>query len=103
MSARERVLARVREAIAHRERTEHPGDFEAWRPAPYDGRVGPGAPAVEGFAAMLEARGRRGGPPARHGPPRPRWLADFASGSRSDVLGATVPSELRPALPEARP
>jgi L-lactate dehydrogenase complex protein LldG len=102
MSARERLLARVREAIAHRERIEHPGDFEAWRPAPYDGRVGSRASAVEGFAAMLEAAGgevvRQPGLDAAA-----RWLASFASGSGSVVFGAAVPPELRPALPEVPP
>ena len=102
MSARERVLARVREAIARRERTEHPGDFEAWRAAPYDGRVAPGAPAVEGFAAMLEAAGgevvRQPGLDAAA-----RWLTELASGFESVVLGAGVPRELRPPLPEAPP
>jgi L-lactate dehydrogenase complex protein LldG len=102
VSARERVLARVREAIARRERVEHPGDFEAWRPAPYDGRVAPSASAVDGFAAMLEAAG---GEVIRQPDidAAARWLAHFATTFESVVFGAAVPAELRPALPEAPP
>jgi L-lactate dehydrogenase complex protein LldG len=96
------MLARVREAIAGRERSEHPGDFGAWRSAPYDGRVPPDAPPLDGFVAMLLAAG---GEVVR----RPTlddaalWLADFASGFESVVLGAAVPPELRPDLPTASP
>ena len=102
MSARERVLARVREAIEGRDRVEHPGDFQAWRPAPCDGRVAPDAPAVDGFAAMLEAAG---GEVVRQpsADAAARWLTEFAAGFESAVFGAGVPPELRPALPEAPP
>lgn len=100
MSARDRVLARVREAVARRERTEHPGDFGAWRPAPYDGRVPEDASPVDGFAAMLEAAGgevvRQAGLDAAA-----QWLGDFASPFGDAVVGATVPVELRPPLPVA--
>jgi len=102
VSARDRILARVREAIEGRERPEHPGDFQAWRPAPYDGRTAQGAGAVDGFEAMLGAAGgeivRCEGLEAAA-----RWLADFASGFESAAVGATVPAELRPPLPEAPP
>jgi len=102
MSARERVLARVREALARREPTAHPGEFGAWRPVPYDGRVAKGADPVDGFAAMLEAAGgevvRRAGVAAAS-----KWLAGFASVYDSATVGATVPAELRPRLPEAPP
>jgi L-lactate dehydrogenase complex protein LldG len=102
MSARERVFARLREALARRERTEHPGDFEAWRPVAYDGRVAEGDQPVEGFAAMLMAAGgevvRQPSTAAAAG-----WLADFASDFDSATVGATVPPELQPRLPEAPP
>lgn len=101
-SERDRMLTRVREAIDRRESSEHPGDFDAWRPAPYDGRVPAEAPAVDGFTAMLEAAGgevvRQVGVDAAA-----RWLSDFASGFESVVFGASVPPQLRPALPEAPP
>jgi L-lactate dehydrogenase complex protein LldG len=102
VSARERVLARVREAVARRERTEHPGGFEGWRPAPYDGRVTAGGGPVDGFAAMLEAAG---GEVVRQPTvaAAAAWLADFAAGTESAAVGATVPVELRPPLSEAPP
>jgi L-lactate dehydrogenase complex protein LldG len=102
VSARERVLARVREALERRERTDHPGDFGGWRPAPYDGRTGGEGDPVEGFAAMLVAAGgevvRRPDAAAAAD-----WLADFASAFEAATVGATVPAELRPRLPEAAP
>jgi L-lactate dehydrogenase complex protein LldG len=102
VSARDRILARVREAIGARERTEHPGAFEAWRPAPYDARVPASAGPLEGLEAMLGAAGgevvRREGVAAAAG-----WLADFASGFESAAVGDGVPAELRPPLPEAPP
>lgn len=101
-SGRDRVLARVREAMERRERAGHPGDFRAWRPAPCDGRVPADAAPVDGFAAMLEAAG---GEVVRRGSlaEASRWLVDFASGVESVAFGAAVPPELRPALREAPP
>jgi L-lactate dehydrogenase complex protein LldG len=102
VSARERVLARVREAVARRERTKHPGGFEGWRPAPYDGRVAESGGPVEGFAAMLEAAG---GEAIRQPSVTAAavWLADFASAYESATVGATVPTELHPVLAAAPP
>lgn len=100
--ARERLLARVREATARRERTPHPGDFLAWRDAPYDGRVGANADAVDGFAAMLEAAG---GEVVRQRTlaDAAGWLADFAAAYDAAAVGETVPTELRPPLSSAEP
>jgi L-lactate dehydrogenase complex protein LldG len=95
-------MARVREAVARRERTGHPGDFEGWRPAPYDGRVAGGGGPVEGFADMIEAAG---GEVVRQPTvdAAAAWLADFASGYESVTVGSTVPAELRPQLAPAPP
>jgi len=100
VSARERVLARVREALARREQLAHPGDFGAWRPAPYDGRVAGGP--VEGFTVMLEAAG---GEVVRKGTlaEAAEWLSGFARAYESVTVGRTVPPELKPSIPEAPP
>lgn len=91
--ARERVLARVRQALAERPCLEHPGDFLSWRPAPPP-------PPLEGFLTMLTAAGgevvRCRGTAAAAG-----WLAAFARGFANATVGETVPVELRPALPVA--
>ena len=101
-SPRDRVLARVREAVARREGTAHPGEFGAWRPAPYDGRVPADASPVDGFVAMLEAAGGEVVPQVGiEG--AAAWLAELASSFGSAAVGATVPVELRPPLPVAPP
>jgi len=102
VSARERVLARVRQATERRERTEHPGEFGAWRAVPYDGRTAAGAGPVEGFTAMLEAAG---GEVVRQPSfaEAARWLADFAAAFATVTIGETVPAELRPRVPTAAP
>lgn len=103
MSARERILARVRASTERRERTPHPGDFEGWRPEPLDG-----------FRALFEAAGgtvvdvddvEAAG----------AWLAEFVAGLSLDdarargeaaptaAVGETVPDTLRPALASADP
>ena len=101
-SPRDRVLARVREALRQRERMAHPGDFGAWRPAPYDGRVPVDASPVDGFVAMLEAAG--GEVVRQVGIERAAaWLAELAPSFGSAAVGVTVPLELRPPLPVAPP
>jgi L-lactate dehydrogenase complex protein LldG len=103
VSARERILGRVRESLRRRAPTEHPGAFEAWRPpgAAADVVVGIGS-AVDGFAVMLEAAGgeviRQPDVAAASA-----WLAGFARSFRDATVGATVPRGLRPDLPEASP
>jgi len=93
-NGRERILARVRNAIAGREATNHPGAFEAWRPEAHTRR------GVDGFAAMLQAAG---GEVVRHvdDAAAAAWLARFVADFASVSVGATVPGALRPRLPEA--
>ena len=96
MSARDRILGRVRSAIQDRAATEHPGDFGGWRPAP------PSGSALYGFEALFRAAG---GEVVR----RPdtasacRWLAGFAEDFGSATVGQTVPDALRPPLEAAPP
>lgn len=96
MSARERILARVRDALSGRTTTDHPGAFEGWRPTESI-RTG-----VEGFAAMLEAAG---GEVVRQptDTAASAWLAAFARDFAAASVGTTVPAELRPAVPDASP
>lgn len=96
MSGRERILRRVRAALEGRAVTEHPGDFEGWRPGPTAG------PAVDGFEALFLAAG---GEVVR----RPdvagarSWLTDFVTDFDSATVGAGVPDRLRPRLDVAPP
>jgi L-lactate dehydrogenase complex protein LldG len=100
VSARERILDRVRAAIGRRDTIDHPGDFEGWRPPPPAGEAEP-AP-VEAFRRLFEAAG---GEVARVADDREAvaWLAEFASSFATATAGATVPESLRPALPGAPP
>ena len=96
MSARERILARVREALAHRSRTSHPGPFGGWRPDPLP------RDAVAGFIEMFE----RAGGEVRRAPDAAAVrlrIRELASGLEGAALGATVPRELDPGLPAAPP
>jgi len=91
MSARERILGRVREAVQSRPATAHPGSFEGWRP-----KAPEGSP-VERLATMLEAAGAeivRVPDPVEAG----KWVRRFANDFESVTLGVTVPSELRPTI-----
>ena len=97
MSARNRILARVRAAREGRERVEHPGPFQGWRTAP------PGSAPVHSFETLFTASGgethRVEDEAAAAG-----WLDGFATGFRSMVVGRGVPPGLVPSLPrtEAR-
>lgn len=51
MSARERILGRVREAVARRDALDHPGGFGGWRPE------GAESDSVARFAARFTAQG----------------------------------------------
>lgn len=91
MSARDRILGRVRAAVASRPAEEHPGPFEGWRPG-----SDVGSP-VERLESMLEAAGAEivvveslvdAG----------KWVRRFANDFDSVTVGVTVPSELRPAI-----
>lgn len=95
MSARDRILGRVREALSERTAVEHPGSFEGWRPA---------APAlpVDGLVHLLEAAGgeivRQPNVDAAAA-----WLASFCADFGSSAVGETVPEPLRPPLPAGAP
>jgi len=90
MSARERILERVRAALVNREAPEHPGPFESWRPTPQP-------PPIELFTAMLEAAGGEVVLQAST-PAAAEWLRAFCSGFDGATVGATVPETLRPPL-----
>ena len=94
MSARQRILGRVREARAAREPAPHPGDFAGWRgsepPRPVD--------------AFADTFGAAGGEIVRVGDEAgaSAWLATFSTSFTTAVVGTTVPAPLRPPL-EDRP
>lgn len=96
MSARDRILARVREALAQRPHTPHPGTFEGWRPRPLPDN------AVEGFVEMFT----RAGGEVQRAPDAAaarEWLHELGAGFTGTALGATLPAALDPGLPAAPP
>jgi L-lactate dehydrogenase complex protein LldG len=99
-SDRERILARVRDAIAGRVRPDHPGAFRGERPPRADGDPG-GAPpaAVDGF---VEAFLAAGGEVVRlvDDAAGAAWLARLATAFTGAAVGGSVPEPLRPRLPE---
>jgi len=112
VSARERMLARVREALEGRPGVPHPGPFGEWRPGPV---AEPGArTAIDGFATVFEAAG---GEVVRVADATAAaiWMAGFAGGTlgaaagpsgegfASAAVGRTVPEGLRPPLEPAPP
>ena len=95
MSARDRVLGRVRAALLSKPAADHPGDFGGWRPE--GSSTDPGA--VDLLRERLEAAGAefvRLADAAAVG----AWLADFARDFASMTVGRGVPAALRPDLPE---
>lgn len=82
MSARERILARIRDALEDRSKTPHPGRFRGERPhAPL--------PPVEGFAqAFTKAGGEVIRVPDQAG--AATWLRDFTAAVDGVSLGAGV-------------
>ncbi len=96
MSARDRILGRVRGTLLKREPSPHPGEFLGWRP-----EAPPGSP-VDGFQELFEAAG---GEVVRVSDALAarRWLDGFARELRTAAVGETVPDSLRPALAPADP
>jgi L-lactate dehydrogenase complex protein LldG len=91
MSARERILARVRDALEDRAPSPHPGAFKGPRPAP------PPDP-VTGFTDVFSGAG--GEVVAVAGPEAAKaWLDDFAAAFAGVSMGAQVPLGLHPARP----
>jgi L-lactate dehydrogenase complex protein LldG len=108
MSARDRILGRVREALASRSTTAHPGHFESWglveRPsgaaAPVADAPATGAPAGRFASAFTSAGGEVARVSGRAG--AAAWLEEIAAGFPSLVVGERVPEDLAPARPRAR-
>lgn len=92
MSARDRVLGRVRSAVLKRAATEHPGGFEGWRPST------PGMTRVEGFQALFEAAGGEF-VACDDLPAAAAWLERFSADFSTVTVGETVPGPLQPVLP----
>jgi len=92
MSGRDRILAKVRDALSERAPTDHPGTFEGWR-TPL-----PSGPALDRFEAMFSAAG---GEVIRvpNLTSAARWTTEFAGAYSSTTVGTTVPEELVPDLP----
>jgi L-lactate dehydrogenase complex protein LldG len=90
--ARTRILERISNAIAARDRTPHPGPFEGKRRSPS------ALDAVEQFVAVFTGSGgevvRAASPGAAHA-----WLEAFAGERGSVSVGTGVPSALAPASP----
>lgn len=95
MSARERILARVRDALEERPRSPHPGAFRGGRPVP------PPQP-LEGFAELFT---RAGGEVVRVADQESAraWIDDFTKNFDGVTVGATVPDALRPEGPASPP
>lgn len=96
MSARDRILARVRDAVASRPQTPHPGAFHGWRPRPVPDD------AVAGFIEMFTQAGGE----AHRVPDADTaraWIRELAVTLAGAAVGATVPRELDPGLPPAPP
>jgi L-lactate dehydrogenase complex protein LldG len=100
VSARERVLSRVRDAVARREARNHPGPFEGWRPDK------PASAPVDAFAALFAGGGGEIVRVAASAEAK-RWLADLAATHGTVAIGETVPAHLRPDVdvgdPESAP
>ncbi|HSW28826.1 MAG TPA: LUD domain-containing protein [Longimicrobiales bacterium] len=96
MSARERILARVRGALEEKERAPHPGAFRGPRPEPLDGDP------VEGFCTLFR---RAGGEVVRVAdePAAVAWVGDFSTTFGSVAVGATLPPPLVPASRPSAP
>lgn len=108
-AARDRILERVRGALADRARIAHPGAFEGWRrggsgggppdvPTPH----APSSDAVAEFVHRFEAAGGRAVrvPSAAAGE---AWLAEFSAGFDAAATGQMLPKALAPPLPSAPP
>jgi L-lactate dehydrogenase complex protein LldG len=97
VTARERILARVRDGARRHPPEEHPGPAPAPRAPP-----ALAAEAIEGFARLLVAAG---GEVVRLGTAAEArdWLEAFSAAFATAAVGAEVPLPLRPALPSAPP
>jgi len=96
MSARERILARVRDALAERPRAPDPGGFAGERPEP---------PPPDAPGAFTRAFVRSGGEVVRVADQAAAaaWLASLTHGAGSVSIGATVPATLLPGVAAVSP
>ncbi|MEJ2203441.1 MAG: LUD domain-containing protein [Gemmatimonadota bacterium] len=94
MTARDRILARVRDALAEREGREHPGPFEGWRPEGAD------VPADTAFSQRFTEAGGEVVRVSSTDEAR-SWLNATARAAGDVVLGATLPGQLHPDAPRA--
>jgi L-lactate dehydrogenase complex protein LldG len=92
-SARGRILARIREALASRDAVPHPG------PAPGAAGAGREHPADRFARSLIHG----GGEVVRLGSEEEAglWLREFSLGFSSAVVSGRVPRALRPGLPPA--
>lgn len=92
MSARDRILSRIREAVASRAALPHPGSFGAWRPDPVE------ESPVEGFLRLFRLAGGEAHL-VDDEQEASEWLARFGGGFESVTVGRGVPAALHPGLP----
>lgn len=86
MSARDRILGRVRAAVDQRPRTDHPGPFPGGRPGPS------ASSPIEGFAALFTAAGGEVHHCSDFGAARD-WLSAFAADFASVSVGRGIDHE----------
>lgn len=125
MSARDRVLRRIREALESRSATPHPGDFGSWGLADPTATEATGAAerttvhpegsadphgasdaptrSPDAAARFESAFSAAGGEVARVSGPAgaAAWLEEIAAGFSSVVVGEGVPDDLTPHRPRA--
>lgn len=95
MSARDRILERVRGALASRASVPHPGPFLGWR-------LGEPQTAVAAFSFLFQ---RAGGEVVRvaHAAEAAEWLGAACTEFATVAVGEGVPGALHPELPSASP
>jgi len=96
VSARERILARVRDALAERPRAPDPGRFRGERPEP------PPTDLVRSFIRIFESSGGEVHRLSDHAAAR-AWLTTLVQDARGVCIGATVPPTLLPDVAAAPP
>ena len=96
MSARDRILQRVRAAVEPRDPVDHPGAFGSWRPDPVDRSPSDGP--VEAFVrAFTSVGGEVARVDGREG--AAEWLAEAVSDLAGICVGRGVPPSMVPAVP----
>ena len=96
MSARDRILERVRAAVEPRDTTDHPGAFGSWRPEMVEGSEPEGP--VDAFVRAFTSVGGEVAYADGH-EEAGTWLAEVASDLAGITVGRGVPPSLVPAVP----